>query len=180
MKKEYELAISLKELLWNSVFSESYRIALRDKFVENKNPKEHGFKNHLEGFVFQLKQNSKELVKQAYSKRQIYVVSYGMNTGSEINGDRPSLIYKASDSTLGEDVIVIPLTSAFLQKQSDKYDIFVPKDKANNLFQNSYARLRQIRSVSIKRVGKSIGTLADEKVIQLINEQAKKMLWINE
>lgn len=93
-----------------------------------------------------------------------------MNTGSEINGARPSIIYKASDSTLGDDVIVIPLTSAQKQKQPDKFDIPVPKDAANKLFQNSYARLRQIRVVSIKRLGKAVGEIKNQDVINAVNE----------
>ena len=76
-----------------------------------------------------------------------------MNTGSEINGDRHSIIYKASHSMLGDDVIVIPLTSALAHKQLDKSDIPVPKDGGNKLFQNSYARLRQIRSVLVIGIG---------------------------
>lgn len=93
-----------------------------------------------------------------------------MNTGSEINGDRPSIIYKATHSTFGDDVVVIPLTSALKNKQPDKYDIPVPKDAANKLFQNSYARLRQIRSVSVKRVGRMIGEIKNDDVIQAVNE----------
>jgi hypothetical protein len=85
--------------------------------VENTNAKEHGFKNHVNGFVDALKQNSTSTEKQIYAKRQIYVVNYGMNTGSEINGNRPSIIYKASHSTFGDDVVVIPLTSIGKQSQ---------------------------------------------------------------
>ena len=97
---EYQLDVCLKETAGNDVFLESYKIALLREFVENTAPKEHGFKNHLEGFLVQLKQNSKPLSKQPLKKWQVFVVSYGMNTGSEINGERPSLIFKANHSTL--------------------------------------------------------------------------------
>ncbi len=99
-----------------------------------------------------------------------------MNTGSEVNGSRPSLIYKHSDNTLGEDVTVIPLTSATQQKQSDKFDVFVPKDESNQLFVNSFARLRQLRSVSLKRIGKQVGTLTDEHVMAAIEKLMQTML----
>jgi mRNA-degrading endonuclease toxin of MazEF toxin-antitoxin module len=54
--------------------------------------------------------------------------------------------------------------------------VFVPKDAFNNLFQDSFARLRQIRSVSVKRLGKSVGTVTDEAVIEAINKQVVEML----
>ncbi len=176
MTKEYQIDISLKETAWKEVFSESYRIALRQNFVEQNNPKEHGFKNHVEGFLTQLKRNCIPAVKKTYNKRQVYVISYWINTGSEINWDRPGIIYKDTNNTLWDDVIVIPLTSALMEKQSDKFDVFVPKDAKNNLFQNSFARWRQIRSVSVKRLGKLIGTIENEHVIKAINNCIKTML----
>lgn len=75
-----------------------------------------------------------------------------MNTGSEMNGDRPSIIYKSDNYTLGEDVIVIPMTSALREKLTDKFDVLIQKDEDNTLYQNSYARLRQCRAVSVKKL----------------------------
>lgn len=178
MTKDYQIDITLKEVLWTEVFSESYKIALLDEFVNNANPKEHGFKNHAHGFVAQLSKNNKPSLSQTFEKRQVFVTSYGMNTGSEVNGDRPSIIFKADHSTKWDDIIVIPLTSALQQKQSDRYDVLVPKDNDNNLFQNSFARIRQMRAVSLKRVGKKVGTITDPKVIQAITEWAQTMLWM--
>lgn len=110
------------------------------------------------------------------SKWQIYVVSYGMNTGSEVNGDRPSIIYKDSQNTFGEDVIVIPLTSAVREKLADKFDVLVGKDENNQLFQDSYARLRQIKAVSLKKIGRPLGKITNEKVMAAIDEGVAKML----
>lgn len=158
------------------MFANTYKIALREAFVTNTNPKEHGLASHTEGYVTQLRLNTPPLKKQPLKKRQIYVVNYGMNTGSEINGSRPSIIYKDSDNTLGEDVTVIPLTSAMREKLTDKFDLFVPKDDDNKLFQNSYARLRQIRTVSTKRLKKPLGIITSEAVKQKINETIQDML----
>jgi mRNA-degrading endonuclease toxin of MazEF toxin-antitoxin module len=149
---------------------------LLPKFVENGSPKEHGFKNHVKGFVDALQQNSSPAEKQRYVKRHVYVVNYGMNTGSEINGNRPSIIYKASHSTFGDDVVVIPLTSIGKQSQADSYDILVTKDDENKLYQSSYARLRQIRSVSVKRIGKKLGELKNDLTKKLVNDGITKML----
>lgn len=174
--QDYTLGVTLSELLWKELFWERFNVKLVPEFVANKEPKQHGFSSHLQGFLQSLKQNTSQVQKQSYAKRHIYVVSYGMNTGSEINGDRPSIVYKATHSTFWDDVIVIPLTSAVAQKLADAYDVFVPKDANNKLFQNSYARLRQIRSVSVKRVGRKIGELSNPEVQKAINEGIKKML----
>lgn len=97
--REYHLHVLLKEANGKEAFSESYKIALRDTFVNNSNPREHGFKNHVHSFLTLLKKNTKPHIRQSFKKFSIHVVSYGMNAGSEINGDRPSLIFKSDDST---------------------------------------------------------------------------------
>jgi mRNA-degrading endonuclease toxin of MazEF toxin-antitoxin module len=123
-----------------------------------------------------LKLNTNNLHKLPLIKWQIYVVSYGIGTGSEIIANRPSIIFKNSEFTKGDDVLVIPLTSAVREKLADKFDIFVPKDGDNKLFQNSFARLRQTRAISIKRIGKLLGTITDEKVKNEINSAMQTML----
>lgn len=75
-----------------------------------------------------------------------------MNYGSEINGDRPALVYKNDDFTLGDDITVIPLTSAYQQRQTDRFDIQLQKDNQNNLFTPSFLRLRQFRAVAKARI----------------------------
>lgn len=172
--QDYTLDVKLKELLWKELFGESFKIKLQPEFVANTEPKQHGFKNHVNGFVGSLKQNSSTVEKQVYKKRDIYVVSFGMNTWSEINWDRPALVFK--EYAYGDDVLVIPITSAGKQSKWDAFDIYVTKDKDNTLFQSSFARLRQLRAVSVKRVGRKIGTLTNEAVKESINEWIKKML----
>ncbi|HMG66361.1 MAG TPA: hypothetical protein VK588_01705 [Chitinophagaceae bacterium] len=73
---------------------------LSKEYVKDRTPKNHNFWNHMRGAMERAKLNDSPLQKQPFRKRQIYVVRYGMNDGSEINGDRPSIIYKASHSTL--------------------------------------------------------------------------------
>jgi mRNA-degrading endonuclease toxin of MazEF toxin-antitoxin module len=176
MEENYQIDVHVKEKMGKEIFRESYEITLSKDFVENTKPKEHGVQNHIRHFVENLKQNNTSVEKQVYKKRQIYVVNYGLNVGSEINGSRPSIIYKDTGSTFGDDVTVIPLTSANYEKKADRYDIFVTKDDSNKLYQNSYARLRQIGCVSVKKIGKAVGTITDEKTIEEINEAMKKML----
>lgn len=174
--KNYELNVCVREVMWKEVFNESYQLQLEPSFIENKLPKAHGLQNHVRGFVSQLKLNTLPVSKLPLKKREIYVVSYGMNTGSEINRDRPSIVYKDDQYTFWDDVLVIPLTSAFRDKLTDKFDTLVKKDDDNALFQNSYARLRQYRVVSKKKLWKKLGVITDEKVIAAINDGMKEML----
>lgn len=177
MKKEYTLDIQLKEALWTDVFSESYKIVLRDEFVNKDHPKELSFRNHVYGFLSQLKNNNSPLTKKVLAKRDVYVVSYGLNnTGSEVNGDRPSIIYKSSDGIKWEDITVIPLTSALQNKLTDSYDILVKKEKDNQLYQDSRARLRQLKAISIKKIGRPLGKITDKKLQNEIDTSVKKML----
>lgn len=174
--KNYELNVCMREVMWREVFNENYQLQLEPSFVENKQPKDHGLQNHVRWFVTQLKLNATPLQKQSLKKREIYVVNYGMNTGSEMNGDRPSIIYKSDNYTLGEDVIVIPMTSALREKLTDKFDVLIQKDEDNTLYQNSYARLRQCRAVSVKKLWKKVGALTNLDAIAAIDTGMKEML----
>ena len=71
---------------------------------------------------------------------------------------------------------MIPLTSAIQNRLTDSFDIFVKKDEKNHLFQDSYARLRQMRAVSVNKIGKLLGTITDEVVIKEINKAVQEML----
>lgn len=71
---------------------------------------------------------------------------------------------------------MIPLTSAVATKQADAFDVLVQKDTENNLYQTSWARIRQLRSVSVKRIGKQVGTITDKETINAINGKVKEML----
>ncbi len=76
----------------------------------------------------------------------------------------------------GEDVTVIPLTSALGEKLKDKHDLILLKDNDNKLYQNSYLRLRQIRAVSINRLGKLLGEIKNEAVRKKIGEAINELL----
>ncbi len=58
MKNDYELVINVKKNLWEEVFAKTYKIALWDELVGNKNPKEQGLTAHIDGLITQLKLNS--------------------------------------------------------------------------------------------------------------------------
>lgn len=175
MLRDYEIEVRLKGAD-KDVFNKSYKIALWDELVWNKNPKEHNLTAHVEGLITQLRLNTKPLVKQqSIKKRQIYTVNFSSTIGSEITGIRPALVI-TPESMGGEDVTVIPLTSALGEKLKDKHDLILLKDNDNKLYQNSYLRLRQIRAVSINRLGKLLGEIKNEAVRKKIGEAINELL----
>lgn len=94
MKLNLEIIItSLKETL----FKNSYTLNLREVFVKNNEKKSSGLENNVNWFLEKLKLSNSEnekLYKSHFIKWSIYYVDYGINIGSEINGNRPSLMLK--------------------------------------------------------------------------------------
>jgi len=133
----------------------------------------------VDRFVEQLRKNSQPEPGLSFTKRQIYTVRYGMNVGTEINGDRPSIIYKGSHSAYGEDIIVIPLTSAGENKSIDRYDMAIMANQDTHIAHTSYAKLRQMRCISAKRIGRYVGKIEDPVVRHIINLNIKKMLAVD-
>jgi len=83
---------------------------------------------------------------------------------------RPAIVFKSSHYTGGEDIICIPLTSVGEQKLADALDILVKSSTSTNLYKNSYARIRQLRAISYKRIiGERIGRITDPIIQKAIN-----------
>jgi len=84
------------------------------------------------------------------------MIDYGVNVWTEINGIRPSIIFKSSSAKYWEDIIVIPITSYIDWKEDkksvDEFDIEILKDSDNNLKNKSLIKIRQLRCVSKKRI----------------------------
>lgn len=176
MKREYSLIVNLKDTVWKDVFKRTYRTHLREDFVWLKDPKKHTFTNHVHGFIRQLQLNFANVEKEDLKKWQLCLVDYTMNTWSEISFLRPSIIYKAD--TTWQDVIVLPLTSWWEEKLIDRFDVPVPKDLDNKLYQNSYARLRQLRAISIKKIGAVLWEITNPNTKEAIDKAVKEMLGI--
>jgi hypothetical protein len=98
-KSDYVVTVKLQELIGKMICEGTYRLPLSTKFINEESGKQHTFFNHMQWFIQKLKQNDLSVIKRSFSKWQIYLVRYGMNIGSEMNGDRPSLIFKSSHNT---------------------------------------------------------------------------------
>jgi len=126
MKLNLEIIItSLKETL----FKNSYTLNLREVFVKNNEKKSSGLENNVNWFLKKLKlsnhEKSPEFHNSTFHKWSIYYVNYGINIGSEINGNRPSIMIKDTFNTYGKDLIAIPLTSFSEEKSIDKFDVMI-------------------------------------------------------
>jgi mRNA-degrading endonuclease toxin of MazEF toxin-antitoxin module len=114
-----------------------------------------------------------------------------MNVGSEINGTRPAIIYKASSYKYGEDIIVLPITSFEggdgEEKSKDSLDVIFEENKNSGIGHKSLIKIRQIRCVSKKRLKKEkktgniriLGIVDDEALRTAINTNIVKMFGLD-
>lgn len=99
----------------------------------------------------------------------IYWASLGVNVGSELNKNRPVLIWKKRCSGSDEQdysYIVIPITS---KNKGKKYYMNVPVEINGS---TSYLRIEDMHRVNIKRISRPI--LDQNKKIVFINSEKRK------
>lgn len=99
----------------------------------------------------------------------IYWASLGVNVGSELNKNRPVLIWKKRCNGADEkdySYIVIPITS---KKKRKHYYMNVPIDINGS---QSYLRIEDMRRINIKRITRPI--LTSEKKLIFIDENKRK------
>ncbi len=99
----------------------------------------------------------------------IYWASLGVNVGSELNKNRPVLIWKKRCNGTEEkdySYIVIPITS---KKKKKHYYMNVPIDINGS---QSYLRIEDMRRINIKRITRPI--LTSEKKLIFIDENKRK------
>ena len=110
--------------------------------------------SHTKWFNTKIKLNHKPECLDVINKWRVCMVDYGMNIGTEINGIRPSIIFKNSNYKYWEDIIVIPITSYKdeQEKSKDEFDVEIEASRKNWLTNNSLIKIRQLRCVSKKRL----------------------------
>ena len=142
---------------FENLYQNWYTQKLHIDFIDNKEEKKHNMNSHSNWFNKKIKINHEEEQLEIINKWKLCMVDYGMNIWTEINGLRPSIIYKSSSSKYWEDIIVLPITSykdgeEWETKSVDEYDIEILPDSSNNLTNRSLIKIRQMRCVSKKRV----------------------------
>ena len=109
------------------------------------------------------------------NKWDIYYVNLWMNIWSEINKERPCIIYSIRKLNKWNNIVVIPI-KWFYDKIDNKYQILLNPDTINNLWKKSLANLMSIREVSKKRLKWKIWIIDNTKLKQ-IDEKMKIILW---
>ena len=172
------------------LYNNNYTQDLHIDFIENKEEKKHNINSHANWFNKKIKVNHEPESIDVINKWKLCMVDYGMNIGTEINGVRPSLVFKSSNAKYGEDLIVIPITSyedgLHESKSIDQFDIEIIPNTENNLSHKSLLKLRQIRCISKKRVkSKKWSTklnifweILDIQMRESIQTTVRMMLWI--
>lgn len=163
-----------------SIYMKNFIMYVREDFVVDSMEKKHNLESHLHWFQKKIKINQQKEVLQQKIKWTLYYVDYGINIGSEINGTRPSIIFKANEYSYGSDLIVIPMTSFDLDKSIDTFDIIIDVDAINKLKRKSIIKTRQIRVISQKRLGAYIGKIENIQIQDQLNKNIQIMLWIQD
>lgn len=88
-----------------------YPLQMHEDFIQNTESKKHNLISHMDWFIKKIKMNHEKENNLIINRWKICSVDYGVNIGTEINGVRPSLVFKSSSAKYGEDTIVIPITS---------------------------------------------------------------------
>ncbi len=170
--------------------SKKYTLQMHQDFIENIESKKHNFLSHLTWFIKKIKINHEKENNLVINRWKICSVDYGVNIGTEINGVRPSIVFKSSSAKYGEDTIVIPITSyeniAPEWKSKDEYDILIEPASDNNLSKPSLIKIRQIRCISKKRIRPRKGNITpnifweirDIQIQEQIIKSVQKLFWI--
>lgn len=96
----------------------------------------------------------------------VVLLNFGVPEGHEVGFPRPAVIVTASDILAeGARVVqVVPLTSTIRDYSTE---VVVPVDPSNGLEVDSAAQCQQIRSVSVMRIGTTIGSISSVQLRQI-------------
>ncbi|MDQ7010104.1 MAG: type II toxin-antitoxin system PemK/MazF family toxin [Candidatus Gracilibacteria bacterium] len=110
------------------------------------------------------------------NKGEIYLMNLGRNIGSELNKNRPCIIYSNYYFNNGNNVTIVPLKT-YKGKINRNLNIFIEKNNTNKLESNSIVDISGIKQISKKRIGFKIGFM-EEKSIEKIDKKIIKFLGI--
>lgn len=61
------------------MFTQSYKVALRNEFVKNNDSKAHGFKSHVHGFLTLLGLNNRNIEEMKLKRFEVRPVRFTVN-----------------------------------------------------------------------------------------------------
>ena len=161
-----------------SLFKKKFRLYVKDSFLSWVVGKKHTLASYVSRVRDMIKMHHNSEENMLLLKWRIYAVDFWMNVWTEINGTRPAVIYKDNTYKYWEDIIVIPLTSYTDEKSVDQFDVKVVSWASTWLKNDSLMKVRQMRSVSKKRVQKYIGKIREIETKDEVQEKVCRMLGI--
>lgn len=185
--KEVDLNIGIDQKdPYENLFQQQYLLDLHNDFITNKESKKHNMNSHSKRFRDKIKINHQKEELVAITKRKIVLIDFWMNIWTEINWIRPAIIYKHDNYRFWEDIVVIPMTSYDEEKAIDTFDIKINTNDCDELHHESIIKIRQIKSISKKRLRKDrksweikiIGQITNDEVKKQIDTNTRVMFWI--
>lgn len=174
MKINFDILVSnIKE----TILKNTITLKLKESFIKNDTKKSSWLENNVNWFFRKLKLSDNTEVENIMPKWSVYYVDFWINIWSEINGNRPALIFKATKFSYWRDIIVIPFTSFYENKSTDKFDINISKDIFEWLKNDSILKTRHLKSISKKRIWKFIWFIEDKEIRENIAKKINMMIW---
>lgn len=173
------------------VFNEDWHVSMHPNFLNVRDAKRHNITNHSRWFKNKINLNHMMEEIEPMNKWRICIVDFWMNVGTEINGIRPVIVYKASTYKYWEDMVVIPVTSFESEdgeeKSKDSLDVVLEADVENGIDHKSLVKIRQIRCISKKRLRrdkkswliKILWNIVKDDIKREINGNIKKMFGLD-
>ncbi len=106
-------------------------------------------------------------------QKEIFMVNFGINIGSEYRGIRPAIVMSSWTINKGSMVLVIPCST--YKNKLFKYDILIDSYKKFGFTNKSTIKVSHLSSISKKRLIKKIWTV-DQKLFESITKQINFLL----
>ena len=109
-----------------------------------------------------------------FKRGDIVMYDFGENRGSVQNGYRPAVVLQNNDQNENSPTTVIAPTTTARKKQEMFAHVYL--GKRFGLRSKSMILLEQLRTVNQSDLGKKVGHIDDQEVINKINSGLKKLL----
>lgn len=116
---------------------------------------------------------------KVFKKWDIYIIELWINIWSELNKQRPCIIYSTDKINRWNCLIVLPLKTLKKFSIKNNYSITVSKNNSNQLDVDSYLNITDMRSVSKKRISKYIWKI-DNIDLERIDLKVLQSFWIKQ
>ncbi|MGE3075778.1 MAG: type II toxin-antitoxin system PemK/MazF family toxin [Dehalococcoidia bacterium] len=116
------------------------------------------------GVLPTLTQQSASMTEPGPNRGQIWQINLAPTAGSEIAKTRPALVINADDFGHLPVRIVVPLTTWQPRFERQRNKLFVSRSDANGLQNDSAAEVLQVRTASLLRFDRKLGTLSSSEV----------------